>query len=72
VDTLKETTTICIYMQSNLPILFISLCEVRYSFYNSFFIELKTHKSIIYKLDLRLLLLMLLQIFQFYLRKTKR
>jgi hypothetical protein len=28
-------------MQSNLVILIISLCEVRYSFYNSLFIELK-------------------------------
>ena len=39
-DTLKQITTVRIYMKSNLPILVISL-------YNSLFIELKKHNILI-------------------------
>lgn len=56
-DTLKQTTTVCIYMQSHIPILVISLCEVRYSFYNLLIEIKKTYKNWISTLDLKLVII---------------
>jgi hypothetical protein len=58
--TLKQTTTVCIYLQSDLPILVIFLCDVRYSFYNSLLLNYKTYTILIEKLDLKLIIIIII------------